>query len=122
MGWKVHQSRYQPSPAVSDRGQHRPIDHLAGERGHYRNRRFLGARRRELSDLHCRISAGSPCIDAADNVAVPADTLDLDGDGDAVEPIPLDLRLRPRFVNNLNTLDSGNPSPQIPDRTVDMRT
>ncbi len=44
------------------------------------------------SDFH--LSAGSPCIDAADNTAVPMDiTTDLDGN--------------PRFVNDLDTQDTG---------------
>ncbi|UCF42772.1 MAG: right-handed parallel beta-helix repeat-containing protein, partial [Planctomycetota bacterium] len=46
-----------------------------------------------------RLSAGSPCIDAGDNGAVPADTADLDGDGNTAEPIPLDLDGRDRIVD-----------------------
>jgi hypothetical protein len=41
-----------------------------------------------------RLSTGSPCIDAGDNTAVPADiTADLDGN--------------PRFVDDPNTVDTG---------------
>jgi parallel beta-helix repeat protein len=40
-------------------------------------------------DYHLR--PGSPCIDAGDNNSVPADTIDLDGDGNTTEPIPWDL-------------------------------
>ncbi|MCA9242753.1 MAG: hypothetical protein KDA32_02270 [Phycisphaerales bacterium] len=54
-----------------------------------------------------RLLAGSPCIDAADNGAVPADTLDLDQDGDVVEPTPFDLAGAPRFVDDPNTADTG---------------
>jgi hypothetical protein len=45
-----------------------------------------------------RLSAGSPCIDAGDNNSIPADTADLDGDGDVNEPIPFDLDGNPRIV------------------------
>jgi predicted outer membrane repeat protein len=54
-------------------------------------------------DFH--ISAGSPCIDAADNTAVPQDlTTDLDGN--------------PRFVDDPKTQDTGHGDPPI----VDMGT
>ncbi|MHC4620806.1 MAG: right-handed parallel beta-helix repeat-containing protein [Planctomycetota bacterium] len=33
----------------------------------------------------------SPCVDAGDNNSVPADTADLDADGNTAEPVPLDL-------------------------------
>ncbi|MHC4479032.1 MAG: right-handed parallel beta-helix repeat-containing protein [Planctomycetota bacterium] len=48
-------------------------------------------------DDNLRLLAGSPCIDAGDNTAVPVDTADLDGDGNTVEPTPLDLNGFPRF-------------------------
>ena len=50
-------------------------------------------------DDNLRLSAGSACIDAGDNGAVPADTTDLDGDGDTSEPIPWDLDGNPRIVD-----------------------
>ncbi len=54
-------------------------------------------------DYH--LSAGSPCIDGADNTAVPAGvTTDLDGN--------------PRFVDDLDTPDTGNPEGVNP--IVDM--
>ena len=56
-----------------------------------------------------RLDPGSPCIDAADNDAVPADEFDLDGDGEVDEPIPFDLDGNPRFVDDLTTEDTGNP-------------
>jgi hypothetical protein len=62
-----------------------------------------------------RVAAGSPCIDAADNEAVPADTFDLDGDGDTDEPIPFDLDGNPRFVDDPDTDDTGNGTPPIVD-------
>jgi predicted outer membrane repeat protein len=61
-----------------------------------------------------RLSPGSPCIDAADNEAVPADELDLDGDGDTEEPIPFDLDGNPRFIDDPDTEDTGNPDPDYP--------
>ena len=51
-------------------------------------------------DYH--ISAGSPCIDAADNTAVPTG-IDTDLDGN------------PRFVDDPGTMDTGNGKPPIVD-------
>jgi len=48
-----------------------------------------------------RLKAGSPCIDAGNNNAIPADTPDLDGDGDTTEPIPFDLNGDPRVWNEI---------------------
>ena len=64
-------------------------------------------------DYH--ISAGSPCIDVADNTAVPPDEFDLDGDFDTTEPIPFDLDGNPRFVDDPNTADNGVGDPPIVD-------
>ncbi len=63
----------------------------------------------------CHLTNGSPCIDAADNGAVPADALDLDGDGDVDEPIPFDLDGNPRFVDDPETDDTGIGTPPIVD-------
>ncbi len=60
-------------------------------------------------DDNLRLSPGSPCIDAADNTAVSPDTADLDNDGDTAEPIPFDLDGNPRFVDDPDTPDTGNP-------------
>jgi hypothetical protein len=46
---------------------------------------------------------------------VPADTSDLDGDGNSVEPTPFDLNGFPRFIDDLCTGDSGNGTPPIVD-------
>ncbi len=63
----------------------------------------------------------SPCIDAGDNTAVPADVHDLDGDGDTDEPIPVDLLGLERFFDDPCALDVGNPDPTQPDLgIVDM--
>jgi hypothetical protein len=43
----------------------------------------------DFGDLH--LMPGSPCIDAGDNSAVPADIADLDNDGNTTEPIPWDI-------------------------------
>lgn len=59
---------------------------------------------------------GSPCIDSGNSAAVPADTLDQDGDGNTTEPIPYDLADHRRFANDPHTADTG--SGQVP--IVDM--
>jgi predicted outer membrane repeat protein len=43
----------------------------------------------DFGDLRLRV--GSPAINAGDATLLPADTLDLDNDGDVTEPTPLDL-------------------------------
>lgn len=65
-----------------------------------------------------RLTSGSPCIDAGDNEAVLADTLDLDEDGNADEPIPFDLDGNPRFIDDPGTEDTGNPDPDYPDLPI----
>jgi hypothetical protein len=62
-----------------------------------------------------RLLPGSPCIDAGDNTAVPADEFDLDADGDTAEPIPFDLAGLPRFLDDPKTIDTGNGTPPIVD-------
>lgn len=66
-----------------------------------------------INDLH--LGASSPAIDAGDNTKVPADMLDLDGDGNTSEPLPYDLAGYPRFLNNPDIADTGNGSPPIVD-------
>jgi|GEM_PF-3121115 len=71
-------------------------------------------------DDNLRLSSGSPCIDAADNTAVPPDTYDLDDDDDTTERTPLDLDGLPRFVDDPDTIDSGvDDLPEYPE-VVDM--
>jgi hypothetical protein len=65
-----------------------------------------------------RLRPGSPVIDAADNRDVPADTLDVDEDGDAAEPLPLDAAGRPRFSDDPATEDTGIESPDFPELAV----
>jgi hypothetical protein len=61
-------------------------------------------------DDDLRLRAGSPCIDAGDNTAVPPDLLDLDEDGD-----PLDLGEDGRFFDDPDTQDTGHGDPPIVD-------
>jgi hypothetical protein len=58
-------------------------------------------------DDDVRLATGSPAIDAADNARVPADSADLDGDGDRTEATPLDLDLWARFVDDSGVADTG---------------
>lgn len=51
------------------------------------------------------LSPNSPCLNAGDNSAIPADTTDLDGDDDTNEPIPFDIEGKPRILNG--TVDIG---------------
>lgn len=55
-----------------------------------------------------RLTAGSPCIDAGANAAVPPDSADLDDDGNVAEPIPLDLAGGARFLDDPGTMDRGS--------------
>ncbi len=71
-------------------------------------------------DNDYRLSSDSPCIDAADNMAVPPDSADLDGDGDTAERTPLDLDGSVRFIDDPLTDDMGVPdAPDYPE-VVDM--
>jgi len=62
-----------------------------------------------------RLMPGSPCIDAADNLSLPPDELDLDGDGDVLEPWPFDHDGLPRRVDDPAVPDTGNGAPPIVD-------
>jgi hypothetical protein len=46
-----------------------------------------------------RLQAGSACIDVGENAAIPVDADDLDGDGNTVELIPVDLAGAVRIVD-----------------------
>jgi hypothetical protein len=59
--------------------------------------------------------ASSPCIDAGDNTAVPADALDLDNDLDTTERAPYDVADNPRFVDDPAVTDTGNGAAPIVD-------
>ena len=45
-----------------------------------------------------RLAPGSPCIDRGSTLALPLDVVDLDGDSNLVESLPLDLALSRRTV------------------------
>jgi predicted outer membrane repeat protein len=61
------------------------------------------------------LNSGSSCIDAGTNAAVPADTFDLDDDGNVLESIPLDVAGQGRFEDDIYTADTGGGSPPIID-------
>jgi len=67
----------------------------------------------------------SPCIDAGDNNSVPADTTDLDGDGNRTEPIPWDVDGYPRIADGDNdgepVVDMGAYEFFVPPVEVAMR-
>jgi hypothetical protein len=54
-----------------------------------------------------RLLAGSSCIDAGDAGAIPADSWDIDGDGNTTEPAGLDYEAHPRVVDDPDTVNSG---------------
>ena len=58
-------------------------------------------------DDDLRLGVDSPCIDAGDTLAVPADTFDLDGDGDTQEPTSHDLDGEPRLADDACRDDTG---------------
>jgi len=71
----------------------------------------------DFGDLH--ITPGSPCIDAGNNNAVPADAADLDGDGNTAEPTPRDFDGDPRFVDDPCTTDTGSGTKPVVDMGAD---
>ena len=71
----------------------------------------------EPGDLH--LTGDSGCIDAGDNTAVPADTADLDGDGNTTEATPWDFDGHPRFVDDPGQTDTGNGTVPIVDMGAD---
>ena len=58
-----------------------------------------------------RLRPDSPAIDAGNNALLPADSFDLDADGDTSEPVPFDLAGNPRIqdgnVDGIATVDIG---------------
>lgn len=59
-------------------------------------------------DYRLAYRSGSPGIDAGENVSLPDDTADADGDGDIIEQLPIDARGADRRQDDPNTADSGN--------------
>jgi hypothetical protein len=68
-----------------------------------------------FGDNDYRLSPLSPCIDAGENVSVAPDWLDLDGDGNTTEPVPVDLDLHRRFVEVPAVPNTGSGTPPIVD-------
>jgi predicted outer membrane repeat protein len=66
-------------------------------------------------DDNYRLSRFSPCIDAGDNALVPSDPLDLDGDGDLTERLPIDVYGRDRRQDDPDTADTGSGNAPIVD-------
>ncbi len=58
---------------------------------------------------------GSPCLDAGDNGAIPADAFDVDEDGDTAEPLPRDLAGGDRFFDAPGAPDTGSGTAPIVD-------
>ncbi|MBI3834153.1 MAG: hypothetical protein HY287_07475 [Planctomycetes bacterium] len=67
------------------------------------------------ADDDLRLLPGSPCADAGNNLAVPADVADLDGDGDRTEALPFDLGGTPRFLDDPLAPDGGHGTRPIVD-------
>jgi hypothetical protein len=63
-------------------------------------------------DDDLRPGRGSPGIDAGDADAIPKDAIDLDGDGDILEPLPLDRGGNPRVTGD--AVDIGAYEAQPP--------
>jgi hypothetical protein len=57
----------------------------------------------DYGDLQLKV--GSPAINAGNNALLPADSWDLDEDGDTSEPIPYDFAYNPRITDT--TVDMG---------------
>lgn len=68
-----------------------------------------------FSDSEYHLSELSPCVDSGDNLGVPPDLADLDGDGDSTEPLPIDLDGNPRFAEVPAAPNTGNGAPPLVD-------
>jgi hypothetical protein len=62
-----------------------------------------------------RLASGSPGVDAGSVGLIPADALDIDGDGDTSEPLPLDLDGLARRADDPATPDTGSGPAPLPD-------
>jgi len=69
-------------------------------------------------DDNVLLLAGSPCLDTGDNLAVPEDQFDLDDNNNISEPVPFDRAGNPRFIDDPDAIDTGNPGWGLP--LVDM--
>jgi predicted outer membrane repeat protein len=68
-----------------------------------------------FNDNDYSLSIGSPCVDAGRNGALTPDLLDVDGDGDTTELVPLDLFHQLRRIDVLSVPDTGAGSAPIVD-------
>jgi hypothetical protein len=68
-----------------------------------------------FGDNDYRLALVSPCIDAGDNALVPPDFVDIDADGDVVEPVPLDLAHVRRFIDVPGVPNTGQGIPPLVD-------
>lgn len=68
-------------------------------------------------DDDLRLKPNSPCIDAGDAAALPADGADLDGDGDTTEPIPLDLGGNARVVSDAVDMGAYEVGDDVAEKT-----
>ncbi len=68
-----------------------------------------------FDDNDYRLSASSPCLDAGDDTEVPADAMDVNGNGNTTEPWPFDLDGHPRFVDQPSVPDTGVGPPPVVD-------
>ena len=66
------------------------------------------------------LSVTSPCLDAGSNDDVPADTWDIDGDGDTTEKFPLDIAFKERFFDD-PVADTGSGTAPIVDMGANER-
>jgi cysteine-rich repeat protein len=67
-----------------------------------------------LEQTNYRLHPSSTCIDAGTNAGVASDVMDLDGDGNVVELVPIDLAGRPRRIDHVSP-DTGLGVPPIVD-------
>ena len=81
---------------------------------------FIAPLLNPFHDSSGRLAAGSACIDAGDNRAVPSDSHDLDNDGNTAERLPVDLDGLSRFIDDPFAIDSGWGDPPNYPHIVDM--
>jgi hypothetical protein len=62
-----------------------------------------------------RLQGSSPAIDAGNNAEVPADTYDVNNNGNTTEPNPYDLDNNPRFVDDPSVTNTGAGTPPLVD-------
>ena len=73
---------------------------------------FLDPNFVDLFQFDLSLQLGSDCIDHADYGRLPKDTLDVDGDGDANEDLPIDLAGSERFVDVDDVIAPDQGAPQ----------